>query len=363
MLVHQGGRRVVLLVAFTDEARRQLAQSLRVSRQLIRRLGESKYPAELVRVLGYRTEAYAPQLLIAESDLPPLSARDRELPLRPGELGDLIDALLNALAVLREHRLVHRAISADSVLWKGSRIQFRDLGSMTDEGTPRGGPVGADPWRCPDQAAGHGCTDCRDDVYAAGALIFRLATGEELGPAAQLAHRASLQDTALRTLLDGVFVEDSRQRPTAATLRSRRPRQTRDEPGPVPRTSLAQREQQARADFREIRRQQQAFRTAVAAVPPPPGPPPPRQARRRYPADGERGLPGTFGPPHPSYGVPGGPRPAYVGGVPGGPRPPYAGAVRRKPLDRFLDLGPKVVGGAVAVVLLAAAAVAVLVIR
>lgn len=342
VLVHRGGERVVLLVAFTDEARRQLAQSLRMSRQLIRRLGERSYPAELIRVLGYRTEAHAPQLLVAESGRP-LSARDHQLPIRPAELGEMIDGLLNALAVLHKERLVHRAVSADSVLWNGSRIQLRDLGSMTDEGVPRGGPVGADPWRCPDQAAGHGNTSHQDDVYSAGALIFRLATGEELGPAAHLAHQAGLQDTALRSLLDGVFVEDSGRRPTAATLRSRRPGRPHDHPfGPGPRPDPGERERQARADFREIRRQQEAFRTTVAAGPPPAAPPLPRPQRRPYP--GVQGTPGSYGPPHRSYGG-------------------YSGVVRRKPLDRFLDLGPRVVGGAVSVVLLAAAAVAVLVIR
>ncbi|WP_159046327.1 protein kinase domain-containing protein [Streptomyces sp. MMG1121] len=278
-------------IAVTDGARRELERTVRTADVLIRRLGVTRYPPELSRVVGYRPDGRAP-FLVATRRGRPLSETADRLPLPPGEFWAVTDGVLTVLRHLGDLRLVHRDIRPENLWWDGTTVQLADFGLALDEGEPRGGAAGADPWRSPEQALGKGRADCRDDVYATGAVLFHLATGEEATAAAEMRDRVRWLDTSLRTLLDGVFTDEARHRVTGYTLQLRRDtqagRSTTQGPGQVRPPRLAEREQQARQHFRELRARQRAFHErahrpayAPAPSPPPGGYPAPRPGRRQ----------------------------------------------------------------------------------
>ncbi|KUN02846.1 hypothetical protein AQI95_25275 [Streptomyces yokosukanensis] len=270
LLVHGGGEHVVQRIAHTDAARRELERSIRTADVLVRRLGVIGYPPELSRVVGYRPDGRAPFLVATRRGRPLSTAADR-LPLPPGELWTVADGVLAVLRHLGDLRLVHRDIRPENLWWDGNAVQLADFGHAVDEGEPRGGPAGADPWRSPEQAMGQGRADCRDDVYAAGAVLFHLATGEEATSAAEMRDRVRWLDSSLRTLLDGVFTDEARHRVTGYTLQLRRDTQAGRSatPGPGPHRAprVAELEQQARHHFRELRARQRAFTEQLSRTP------------------------------------------------------------------------------------------------
>ncbi|OIJ98539.1 hypothetical protein BIV23_29770 [Streptomyces monashensis] len=268
--MHGGGEHVVQRIAHTDGARRELERTVRTADVLVRRLGVTRYPPELGRVIGYRPDDRAP-FLVATRRGRPLAELAARLPLPPGELSAVADGVLTVLRHLNDLRLVHRDIRPATLWWDGTTVQLADFGLTLDEGDPRGGPAGTDPWRSPEQAAGRGRADCRDDVYAAGAVLFHLTTGEEVTTAAEMRDRVRWLDPGLRTLLDGVFTDEARHRVTGYTLQLRRDtrtgRSTAQGPGARRVPGMAEREQEARQHFRDLRARQYAFEQASRRAP------------------------------------------------------------------------------------------------
>lgn len=262
LLVHGGGERVVQRIAHTDQARRELERTVRTADVLVRRLGVTRYPPELSRVVGYRPDGRAPYLVATRRGRPLADLGDR-LPLEADELWAVVDGILAVLRHLGVLRLVHRDIRPETLWWDGATVQLADFALVLHEGEPRGAAAGADPWRSPEQAKGQGRADCRDDVYSAGAVIFHLATGEEATTAADMRDRVRWLDPTLRTLLDEVFTDEARHRVTGYVLQLRRDtRKVRvgpPGPGPSAPPRLAELEQQARQDFRDLRARQRAF--------------------------------------------------------------------------------------------------------
>jgi hypothetical protein len=268
VLVHGGGERVVQRIAYTDQARRELGHAVRNADLLVRRLGVTRYPPELSRVIGHRPDGRAPFLVATRRGRPLSELRD-ELPLPPGELWTAVDGIIAVLTQLNELRLVHRDLRPETLLWDGKSVQLADFGLALHDGEERGAAVGTDPWRSPEQAAGLGKADCRDDVYSAGAVIFHLATGEDATATPDMRGRVRLLDSSLRNLLDGVFTDAARHRITGFALRRRwegvsvAPSTTR------PHTPV-EAEMEARKRFHELRARQRDF--GRRSLPPPPSP-------------------------------------------------------------------------------------------
>jgi serine/threonine protein kinase len=112
------------------------------------------------------------------------------------------------------------------VRWDGRRVQIADFSLATVIGAPRTA-IGALPWAAPEQREGHisGKVSDKDDIWAAGRLIYYVRTGEEL------TSRDKLADwPALESLLDGVFGPPA-GRPSASEMLVGR----LGEPNPVPR--------------------------------------------------------------------------------------------------------------------------------
>ncbi|MEB8343000.1 protein kinase family protein [Streptomyces endophyticus] len=280
ILVHGGGERVVQRIAYTDQARRELAQAVRLADLLVRRLGVIGYPSELSRVIGHWSDGRAPFLVVTRRGRPLAEFRD-ELPLPPGELWAAVDGIIAVLTRLNELRVVHRDIRPETLLWDGKTVQLTESGIAVHEGEERGAAVGADPWRSPEQAAGLGKADCRDDVYPAGVVIFHLATGEDAAAVLEMRGRVRLLDSSLRNLLEGVFTDAARHRISGFTLRTRWEGGAAKSEAVRPHTPVEQ-ELEARRRFRELRARQREF--AHRSLPPPhteripnrgPVPPPP----------------------------------------------------------------------------------------
>ncbi|MFJ9632385.1 hypothetical protein ACIQPR_13750 [Streptomyces sp. NPDC091280] len=291
--MHSGGEPVLQRIAYTDEARRELGRAVKNADTLVRRLGVTGYPGQLTRVVGHRPDGRAPFLVTTRRGRPLSEVRD-QLPLTPGQLWTAVDGIIAVLTQLHELRLVHRDIRPETLLWDGKGIRLAEFYLGAHEGEDRRGPVGSDPWRSPEQAAGLGKADCRDDVYAAGAVIFHLATGEEIGPTPDMRERTRYLDSSLRTLLDRVFTDLARDRVSGYALRQRREGRPGRGPGgaapdaPGPRSRVGQ-EAQARDNFRELRARQRAFNARTAAPPHQPPARSPGAARVTY------RPPATFG--------------------------------------------------------------------
>lgn len=115
----------------------------------------------------------------------------------------LIEGLLDGLAFLHDHGLVHRDLNPDNLLLgrraDGSRaLKILDLGDVKVLGghavhrldplalpTAEGVVLGSPRCMAPEQAGG-GPVDARSDLYAAACILFRMVTGRD-----PFAHHAS----------------------------------------------------------------------------------------------------------------------------------------------------------------------------
>jgi serine/threonine protein kinase len=181
------------------------------------------YPAEVSRLHGYEATSADPYALLEPYLGEPLTVAGQHL--LENEQHQFQVSLLTGLCWLAAAGIAHRGISPATVRWDGRQAQITDFSLSTVIGAPREA-VGAPPWAAREQRPGlaSGLVSARDDIWAAGRLIFYVQTREELTDRGQIEERPSLQN-----LLAGVFSPPD-QRPTARELLSRL-----NEPCPVPR--------------------------------------------------------------------------------------------------------------------------------
>lgn len=90
--------------------------------------------------------------------------------------------VVSALAVLHSRRLIHRDVSASNVRRTGAGSpKLIDFGAMSELGMPRQ-IVGTVPY-VPPEAVNQQPLDQRVDLYAVGAVLYRLLTGQDAYPA------------------------------------------------------------------------------------------------------------------------------------------------------------------------------------
>ncbi|MFB7240896.1 hypothetical protein CW362_22060 [Streptomyces populi] len=190
-----------------------LEAEIRAGLTLIRAFQEVAYPAEFTRLAGYAIDVDEPFLLLD----PPRAAQTtadiaRGLVLSM-EQKKFESSLFRALRLLEWAGLVHRSINPATVRWDGNRVQLTDLGTADRAGRPRQ-RIGSLPWASPEQRAGTGTTDPRDDIWSAGQLVYFVAhsrepTGSRIPP---------LAGPARDDLLKDVFAERAQDRPSARTM-------------------------------------------------------------------------------------------------------------------------------------------------
>ncbi|WP_447001929.1 hypothetical protein ACRAKI_19460 [Saccharothrix isguenensis] len=177
------------------------------------RLGQvypERYPAELSQLVAYNIDAEEPFVLLREYVGAPASP---ELPrFDDTRRRQFESGLLRAVQLTANAGVVHGAVTADSVRWDDGHVQLVDFESAERVGEPRRG--GGSAVRSPEQAAGTGVVDERDDVWGAALQIRALHIGGTR-------QDRSRDPQRLRELLDPVFDNPVELRPSAGDLLGR----------------------------------------------------------------------------------------------------------------------------------------------
>ncbi|MFD0579412.1 TRAFAC clade GTPase domain-containing protein [Dactylosporangium darangshiense] len=126
----------------------------------------------------------------------------------------LVD-VLTALARLAAVGVTHRAVGPDVIFWDGHHAHLAGLGLAALTGEPRE-PVGKAPWSSPEQRAGEGVIDPRDDVWSTAVLLGRMISGvpDDHPRPAHLGHRYG-------ALLGDMLEPLAARRPTAVEVLAR----------------------------------------------------------------------------------------------------------------------------------------------
>lgn len=126
----------------------------------------------------------------------------REVTIAPPEAVRVALELADGLGYAHRHGIVHRDVSPENVILAGGHALLTNLGvaraldtaaeaALTDTGTL----IGSAAYMSPEQAEGARTVDGRSDLYALGAVLFEMLTGEPLfsGPTRQaiMAKRAA----------------------------------------------------------------------------------------------------------------------------------------------------------------------------
>ena len=196
----------------------RLDNEILAGRRLYEKSGWGSYPPELACLYGDEATSADPYTLFEAHTGQPL--RDVYMQIIDNELDAFQVSLLTGLCWLAAAGIAHRAISPDTVLWdsKRRRVQITDFSRSTLFGVPRTPVTGLPGWVPKEQRSPthYGLVGPRDDVWAAGRLIFFVRhQGEDL------VSRDQLTDSGLDQLFNGMFGQVFRppeRRPTAWEL-------------------------------------------------------------------------------------------------------------------------------------------------
>jgi hypothetical protein len=177
--------------------------------------GPAAYPPHVSQLLGYDGESAEPFALLAPYRGETVAVVGGRL--LPTEQGRFMMSLFEGLRWLAAAGIAHRNINPSTVRWDAETgsVQITDFSAATIIGTPRE-VMNSAPWAAPEQRPGRadGLVSDRDDVWAAGRLVYFVLTGSIPTSREQLA------DPRIAGLLDGVFAPPE-DRPDAAQLLAR----------------------------------------------------------------------------------------------------------------------------------------------
>ncbi|WP_371635360.1 hypothetical protein OG988_09270 [Streptomyces zaomyceticus] len=191
-----------------------LEREVAASVALERRYGTEKFGAVLTRIVGFDLTAAEPFVLYRPPSGRPLSDWTGRLGAEAQER--ITGQLAMAVRLLGDLDLVHRAITPETVRWDGARVRLREPYAALRAGETRE-PFGAAPWASPEQRAGRGAADPRDDLWSVAALAYYLLSGRPdrgEGPPADLAEYRRL--AALQH--SGLFSPNASERPHPTEL-------------------------------------------------------------------------------------------------------------------------------------------------
>ncbi|MEV4428661.1 hypothetical protein AB0K23_25435 [Streptomyces sp. NPDC049602] len=191
-----------------------LEREVEVAIALERRYGGAKFGAVFARVVGFDLTAAEPFVLYRPPAGRPLSEWVGRLGAEAQER--ITGQLAMAVRLLGEAGLVHRALAPDTVRWDGARVRLGEPYAAQRAGEARE-PFGGAPWASPEQRAGHGTADPRDDLWSVAELAYYLLAGRPdrgEGPPADLADYRRL--AALGQ--SGLFAARAADRPRPAEL-------------------------------------------------------------------------------------------------------------------------------------------------
>jgi serine/threonine protein kinase len=254
---------------------RALDNEILAGLRLCRLCGSRPYPPAVSRLVGYEADGIGPYALLEPHRGSPFGGSTRGI--LPSERVRFQESLLTGLRWLGAAGIAHRAICPETVYWDGTNVQITDFTAATLIGAPRSA-LGAPPWQPPEQRPDKatGLVSEKDDVWAAGRLIFYVTTGRDLAGSRQLD-----EEPELAHLLANVFGPPE-GRPTVRELLGRL-----NLADPVPRPPAPNAAfQRGEADFFTLRTHKHP-ETAAKREPEPPvtatptRPEPGRRRRRR----------------------------------------------------------------------------------
>jgi hypothetical protein len=182
--------------------------------RLRRAAEDDAYPPEVSRLTGHNADSAEPFALLEPYRSRPIGEDAGNLLLSDRRRFQV--SLLTGVRLLGASGIAHRGLSPSTVHWDGHRVQITGFTHATVLGAPRT-VVGTPPWCAPEQRSGYAEGDVtdRDDIWAAGRLIYYVVTGEQLTDREELAANPELAG-----LLDGIFGPPE-DRPSAAELLTR----------------------------------------------------------------------------------------------------------------------------------------------
>ncbi|MEV8588232.1 hypothetical protein [Streptomyces sp. NPDC051180] len=189
---------------------REVAAAIAVER----RYGQQKFGAVFPRIVGHDLTAAEPFVLYRPPTGRPLSEWAGRLGAEDQER--ITGQLAMAGRLLADLDLVHRAVAPDTVRWDGSRVRLCEPYAAQRAGEARE-PFGAAPWASPEQRAGRGAADPRDDLWSVAQIAYYLLSGRPDrgdGPPADLADYRRLAALAQ----SGLYSPHAAERPRAADL-------------------------------------------------------------------------------------------------------------------------------------------------
>ncbi|MCT4352402.1 hypothetical protein M5362_04545 [Streptomyces sp. Je 1-79] len=181
---------------------------------LERRYGSEKFGEVFTRVIGFDLTCAEPFVLYRTPAGAPLTECAGRL--SGDEQQRVIAQLALAVRLLSDLELVHRTIAPDTVRWDGTHVRLCEPYAALRVGETREA-FGAAPWASPEQRAGRGTADPRDDLWSVGRIGYYLLSGhsdrgegppEDLGDYRRL---AALEHS-------GLFAADAAARPAPAEL-------------------------------------------------------------------------------------------------------------------------------------------------
>ncbi|MFD0371710.1 hypothetical protein [Streptomyces sp. NPDC127114] len=139
-----------------------------------RRYGGEKFAELFTRVVGFDLDCAEPFVLYRRAAGAPLT--DCLPRLGGDEQQRIVGQLALAVRLLDEVGLVHRALAPDTVRWDGSHVRLSEPYAALRAGEARE-PFGTAPWASPEQRAGRGTADTRDDLWSLARIAYLLLSG------------------------------------------------------------------------------------------------------------------------------------------------------------------------------------------
>lgn len=146
---------------------------IRAVARLARAFRGHPYPAELPRLVAYDVDGEEPFVLLSDYRGDPALQIGR---LTPGTRNQFAISLLWTLKHTAAAGIVHNAVGLPTLRWDGYRVQLTDFERSLLAGEQRHRAVGAAA-PSPEQEAGVGSADVRDDVHGAGVALWELVVG------------------------------------------------------------------------------------------------------------------------------------------------------------------------------------------